>query len=117
MPVLTVPIVDEKGFAINSENDELVALLCQELDAEKVVHLIEAPGLLKDPDNSYSLLPKLSPLDLETWEEKASGRMKRKLRAISKLFKNNSPKVFIGDGRVDQPICRLLEGDGTVIQR
>ncbi len=57
-PVLTIPIVDENGFAINSENDDIVAQLAQALDIDSVVQLIEAPGFLDDPTDESSLVAK-----------------------------------------------------------
>jgi acetylglutamate/LysW-gamma-L-alpha-aminoadipate kinase len=58
-PVVTVPILDEEGRAINTENDEVTALLQRTLGAEVVVQLIEAPGLLSDPARPESLLSTL----------------------------------------------------------
>ena len=49
-PVLTIPIADENGFAINSENDDIIVQLAQALEIESVVQLIEAPGFLDDPE-------------------------------------------------------------------
>lgn len=47
VPVLTVPILDERGVAINAENDDVVALLQRVYEAQRVVHLLEAPGFCK----------------------------------------------------------------------
>ncbi len=115
VPVLTVPIMDEEGFAVNAENDEIVALLHQELHADQVVHLIEAPGLLSDPENPDSLVASLKPSDLESWETRAEGRMKRKIRSMIKLFNTGAPEVFIADGRIDHPLQQALSGKGTRI--
>lgn len=59
-PVLTVPIIDENGFAINSENDDIVAQLHKSLQAKAIFQLIEAPGLLKDFNDKQSLIKNLS---------------------------------------------------------
>ena len=48
-PVVTMPLIDERNVAVNSENDDVVALMSAALGAELVVHLIEAPGFLEDP--------------------------------------------------------------------
>ncbi len=58
--MLTIPIVDENGFAINSENDDIVALLAQALAIDTVVQLIEAPGFLDDADDESSLVKRMS---------------------------------------------------------
>ena len=44
-PVVTVPILDEDGRAVNTENDFVVALLQKSLCVKRVVQLIEARGL------------------------------------------------------------------------
>ena len=115
-PVLTIPILDELGKPINTENDEIVALLQQSLHADRVIQLIEAPGLLEDPNHPDSLVKTLQHEDLESWESRVEGRMKRKIKALRKLSAHGRPSVWIGDGRVEHPIQQLLAGEGTVIQ-
>ena len=115
-PVLCVPILDEENIAINSENDDIVALLEAELHADKVIQLIEAPGFLEDASNPESLVAEISKAELVTREEQVSGRMKRKILALRKLFDNGASKVIISDGRIENPITHALAGGGTVIQ-
>lgn len=115
IPVLSVPLIDENNFAINSENDDIVALLQTELKTEKVISLIEAPGFLLDKNDPSSLLSKMSKAELEAMEEKVEGRMKRKILAIRKLFDGGDTTVIISDGRTEHPILDALEGKGTTI--
>ena len=115
-PVLSVPILDERGVPISTENDEIVALLQRELRAEKVVQLIEAPGLLADPARPDSLISRLAPAELGSWETRVAGRMKRKILALRRLYETGDPAVYIGDGRIAAPISAALAGKGTVIQ-
>ncbi|MBN2424016.1 MAG: [LysW]-aminoadipate kinase [Calditrichaceae bacterium] len=116
IPVLTVPICDEDGFAINSENDDIVNTLQEQIKADVIIQLIEAPGFLDNPKDQKSLVPELSQLELASREEQVEGRMKRKMLALKKLFESGAQKVIISDGRVDQPISDALTGKGTVIQ-
>ncbi len=116
LPVITVPIIDENGLAINSENDDIVAVLHRALQAKTIVQLIEAPGLLAEGNDPHTLLPRLSVAELAQMEQQASGRIKRKLHALLKLFENSRPRVIIADGRTDQPISEALKEKGTVIQ-
>ncbi len=58
-PLVTVPILDEEDRAINTENDEVVALLAQSLRPDVVVQLIEAPGILTRPARPESLVQSL----------------------------------------------------------
>ncbi len=114
-PVITVPVLDEKGVAVNTENDEIAVLLQRALDAEKVVHLIEAAGLCRDPAFPESLVHRLYAEDLIEWEQEVSGRMRRKIYALRKLFDGARPTVYLADGRGEHPLQAALEGTGTVI--
>jgi acetylglutamate/LysW-gamma-L-alpha-aminoadipate kinase len=115
-PVLCVPIIDENNFAINSENDDIVGLLQKTIHADKIIQLIEAPGYLDVPDNPDSIVPTLTGKDLLIREEQVTGRMKRKIHALSKLLQSGSHQVIISDGRKENPIKRALAGEGTIIE-
>ncbi len=115
-PVLTIPIVDENGFAINSENDDIVARIAQTLEIERVVQLIEAPGFLDDPEDEKSLVARMSIDELQAREAQVEGRIKRKLLALTRLCQDGNTRVIIADGRVERPLSDALEGAGTHIQ-
>ena len=114
-PVLTMPLIDENGVAINSENDDVVALLHQTYRAPVILQLIEAAGLLRDPEDPASVIPRLRPVEIAGWEGQAHGRIKRKLHALGRLFQHGSPTVIIADGRREHPVRDALAGRGTVI--
>ena len=116
VPVLTIPIIDENGHAINSENDDIVNVLQQALSADHIVQLIEAPGFLDDKDDPTSLVPELSRSEIERREQQVEGRMKRKMLALRRLFESGASRVVIGDGRTQSPISDALAGKGTTIQ-
>ena len=115
VPVLTVPIIDEQDAAINTENDDVVRVLQQALQADTVINLIEAPGFLQDKDDEASLIRKISPAELETLEQRVEGRMKRKMLAVKKLFEYGATTVIISDGRSEHPVSDALAGKGSVI--
>ena len=115
-PVLTIPIVDENGFAINSENDDIVSKIANALEIETVIQLIEAPGFLDNPEDENSLVRKMSVAELTQREAEVEGRIKRKLLALTKLCAGGKTKVIISDGRGEQPITNALDGKGTHIQ-
>ncbi len=115
-PVLTVPILDETGAAINTENDEVVRVLAGALEADTVIQLIEAPGFLDDPENPQSLVPRLTSADLAMREEQTEGRMKRKLLALRKMLDQTNVRILIGDGRTGHPIRDVLAGKGTTVE-
>jgi len=114
-PVLTIPIVDENGFAINSENDDIVVRIASALDIDTVIQLIEAPGFLDDPADETSLVTSMSPSELEHREASVEGRIKRKLLALTRLCQGGKTRIIITDGRVEQPIISALDGAGTHI--
>lgn len=116
VPVLSVPIIDENNFAINSENDDIVAVLKNDLNADKIIQLIEAPGFLDNHKDPTSLVKNISKDELERREEQVDGRMKRKILAFRKLFENGDATIFIGDGRTETPIADALNGKGTIIK-
>ena len=115
-PVLTMPIADESGAAINSENDDVVAVLAEAMGAATVIQLIEAPGLLRDRHDDASAIARISLDALQQWEAQAEGRFRRKLRALCRLVESDSARrVIVADGRVARPISLAIEGAGTEI--
>jgi len=114
-PVLCVPIADENGVAINSENDDIVGRLHQAFHADRIIQLIEAPGLLSDASDNSSLLPRLTRAELARMEQSAEGRIKRKLYALIRLFEFSDTTVIVADGRADHPLQDIERGKGTVI--
>ncbi len=114
-PVLTIPIADENGFAINSENDDIVVQIASALDIDTVIQLIEAPGFLDDPADETSLVTSMSLSELERREASVEGRIKRKLLALTRLCKGGKTRVIIADGRGERPIISALDGAGTHI--
>ncbi len=114
-PVVTVPIIDETGCAINSENDDIVAELNMVLEANVVVQLIEAPGILEDRDDPGSLIRCMTRAELGDREKRVRGRMKRKLLALGRLAEAASTRVVVADGRSEHPLTDALAGKGTVI--
>lgn len=115
-PVLSVPIIDENNYAINSENDDIITMMQNTIHADKIIQLIEAPGFLNDADDPHSLVRSLSANELLVREEQVTGRMKRKILALRKLLETGTHQVIISDGRVENPIKDALSGKGTIIQ-
>lgn len=115
-PVLTIPIIDEHGIAINSENDDIVCVLQRALSADSVIQLIEAPGFMDDINDESTLHQRLTRAEITAREEQVEGRIKRKMHALNKLVQGDIQKVIICDGRVEHPIKDALAGAGTWIQ-
>jgi acetylglutamate/LysW-gamma-L-alpha-aminoadipate kinase len=58
----------------------------------------------------------ISQSELEKREEEVDGRMKRKMKALIKLFESGKTSVYICDGRIKKPITNALNSEGTIIQ-
>jgi acetylglutamate/LysW-gamma-L-alpha-aminoadipate kinase len=114
-PVLTIPIADENGVAINSENDDIITQLAAAMEIATVIQLIEAPGFLDDPDDETSLVERMSITELNTRETQVEGRIKRKLLALTRLCADGKTRVIIADGRGEHPVEEALGGSGTHI--
>ena len=114
-PVLTIPIVDENGFAINSENDDIVAQIAADFELDTVLQLIEAPGFLDDPDDETSLVQTMTLGELHDREARVEGRIKRKMLALTRLCQGGRTRVIIADGRGEHPVIAALDGAGTHI--
>lgn len=115
-PVLTIPIVDERGYAVNSENDDIVNAVQAALAADTVVQFIEAPGFLNDVQDPDSLVVNMSRDEVALREQQVEGRMKRKMLALKSLVKTDVKRVIIADGRTEHPLRDALAGSGTTIQ-
>jgi [amino group carrier protein]-L-2-aminoadipate 6-kinase len=115
-PVLCVPIADETGAAINSENDDILNVIQNAFRAEKIFQFIEAPGFLERKEDPESLVRTITRSELAAREEQVEGRMKRKMLALKNLFESGAGTVIIADGRTGHPVKDALAGKGTVIQ-
>lgn len=116
VPVLTVPICDENGIAISADNDDIVTALHKELHAGTIVSFLEAPGFLADPGDPSSVFVRMTRGDVQQWESRSTGRIKRKLHAISRLLQEYPAKFVLADGRTEHPLRDALAGHGTVIE-
>ena len=116
VPVITIPIADETGAAINSENDDIVTTLAHSLKPQRIVQLIEAPGFMDDVNDEASVVGELSRNELAKRESQVEGRMKRKMLALRHLFDAGAASVIIADGRIEQPLHNALGGGGTRIK-
>ncbi len=115
VPVLSIPISDADGTALNADNDNIITVLHRELQSKMIFQFIEAPGLLADPTDPSSLIHNVEASRLHEYEAMATGRMKRKLLAIRQLFEQGQTKVVISDGRSETPYQDAIAGKGTII--
>ncbi len=115
-PVVTIPAITKDGELINVDNDRAVAVMAKALSALKVVMLFEAPGLLQDINDESSKIPSIDKKKLDSFVEKAEGRIRKKLLGAKEAFMHGVKQVYFGDGRIAHPVSEALLGKGTVIQ-
>jgi [amino group carrier protein]-L-2-aminoadipate 6-kinase len=115
-PVVAPMALSENGEALNVDADRAAAMIAAALNADTLLLLTAVPGLLKDFPNESSLIKTLSQAQLEGAIDIAQGRMKKKVLGAGEALSGGVGQVIIADGRVEQPISKALQGNGTVIK-
>jgi len=115
LPVLTPPAISDRGEAINVDGDRLAAEVAIALGAQRLVILMNVPGLLRDPADEATVIPRLDPRAIDAHLPLARGRARVKLLASRRALEGGVPAVLLGDGRGDRPLSRALAGAGTWI--
>ncbi|WP_122817387.1 [LysW]-aminoadipate kinase [Nocardioides pantholopis] len=120
VPVLSPPALTVEGEVVNVDADRLAANVASATDADRLILLTSAPGLLSDPSDPSSCL---SRLDAEALDGRgaidgvlARGGMRMKLIAAGEAIAGGVPRVHISDGRRPRPVQAALQGAGTVIE-
>lgn len=115
LPVLTPPGISVEGTAINVDGDRAAAAVAAALAATTLVILSNVPGLLRDPSDPTTLVPRVEagdPGDARRW---ARGRMRMKLLGALEAVAGGVGRVILGDARGERPLRRALDGAGTVV--
>lgn len=121
-PVVSTIGADAAGQPYNINADEAAMAIAVAMQAEKIVYLTAAPGLLEDPKDESSLVPRLTAAELRERisHESVSKGMIPKLRACADAVEGGVGSAHIIDGRV--PHALLIEvltdkGIGTMIKK
>ncbi len=121
-PVVSTVGADPSGQPYNINADEAAMAIAVAMEAEKIVYLTAAPGLLEDPKDESSLVPRLTSAELRERieHESVSAGMIPKLRACADAVDGGVGSAHIIDGRV--PHALLIEvltdkGIGTMVNR
>ena len=122
LPVVSTIGADATGQAYNVNADEAARAIAVAMNAEKIVYLTAAPGLLEDVNDEASLVPRLTSQQLRAriGGESVSAGMIPKLRACADAVDQGVGFAHIIDGRV--PHALLIElltahGIGTMIRQ
>lgn len=116
LPVIAPVAVSQNGEALNVDADRAAAMVAAALQAETLLLLTAAPGLMeKFPDES-TLIQHLPQAKLPAALEMAQGRMKKKILGAEEALRGGVGRVIIADGRIQNPISNALNGGGTMIE-
>lgn len=114
VPVVSPPVRGDGDSPLNVDADRLAATLAGALDAEALVLLTDAPGVLRDPDDPATLVPTAT--GHEELMPHARGRMKLKVVAAGEALARGVRTVAIADGRRVNPVQAALAGEGTMLR-
>ena len=115
VPLVCPPAISYDQEIINTDNDFAIAQMAKALNVKKLISLFEAPGLLKDPVDENSLIPKVKRKEIADFLQYAKGRMKKKLLGAKKALECGVEIIYWGDGRIKNPVTNALRGKGTII--
>ncbi len=121
-PVVSTVGADGLGQPYNINADEAARAIAVAMDAEKIVYLTSAPGLLEDVDDEASLIPRLTSAELRDRIAHASvsAGMIPKLRACADAVDGGVGTAHIIDGRVPHALLIELltdQGIGTMVRK
>jgi [amino group carrier protein]-L-2-aminoadipate 6-kinase len=115
VPVVAPVALGLEAELLNVDGDRAAALLAGALRASTLIILSNVPGLLAHYPDESSLIRTLLPADLEMAEQRADGRMKKKLLAAREALATGVTRVVLADSRQARPVQAALAGLGTVI--
>jgi len=120
-PVISTVGAGEGGQPYNVNADEAARAIAVAMNAEKIVYLTAAPGLLGDASDESTLIPRLTAAELR--DRIGSGSVSKgmipKLRACADAVEQGVPFAHIIDGRVQHSLLIELltdHGVGTMIK-
>ena len=121
-PVVSTVGADAGGQPFNVNADEAARAIAVAMKAEKIVYLTAVPGLLEDPGDEQTLVPRLTSAELrERIDHESVGKgMIPKLRACADAVDQGVNFAHIIDGRVRHSLLIELltdHGVGTMIRR
>lgn len=119
IPVIATIGTDAEGNVYNINADTAAAEIAAALQAENIITLTDIRGLLRDVEDSDSLIPVIKVDDVEalTAEGIISGGMIPKVKSLEKAVRNGVQKAVMIDGRIEHSILIEMfsdEGIGTM---
>ena len=121
-PVVSTVGSDAEGQPYNVNADEAARAIAVAMQAEKIVYLTAAPGLLEDVEDEHSLIPRITAAELrERLKSPSVGKgMIPKLKACADAVDQGVNFAHIIDGRVQHSLLIELltdHGVGTMVRK
>ncbi len=121
IPVVSPVSADLEGNVYNLNADSVAGDLASALKAKKLIMLTDVPGILRDVNDSNSLISRIRLSELEELLERGAlkGGMLPKVDAIAKALRGGVEKVHVIDGSRRHAILLELftkEGIGTLVE-
>jgi acetylglutamate kinase len=122
VPIVSTVGADVSGQPYNVNADDAARAIAVAMEAEKLIYLTGAPGLLDDPADPTSLVQRLATSDVRDRIAQASvtGGMIPKLLACAEAVEGGVGSAHMIDGRAEHALLVELftdEGIGTMICR
>ena len=120
MPVISPLSCDESGTLLNINADTVAAAIAAELDAEKMILLTGAPGVLENVDDPQSLISYIDRAALDKLRDdgKLADGMLPKAAAIDAALENGVQRVHVISYKVPDSLLLEVftnEGTGTLV--
>jgi acetylglutamate kinase len=121
-PVVSTVGANAEGHPYNVNADEAARAIAVAMNAEKIVYLTAVPGLLENPQDESTLVPRLTSAELrDRIEHESVGKgMIPKLKACADAVDQGVAFAHIIDGRVHHSLLIELltdHGVGTMVRR
>lgn len=120
MPVVSPLSCDESGTVLNINADTVAAAIAAELDAEKLILMTGAPGVLEDVSDPRSLISYVDRAALKKLRDdgKLADGMLPKAAAIDSALANGVSRVHVISYKVSDSLLLEIftnEGTGTLV--
>ena len=120
IPVVSTVGCDKQGNTYNINGDTAAARIAGALEAENLIMMTAVAGILRDEDDTSSLIPEVSVSGAKKLYEEGivSGGMIPKVDCCIEAINRGVEKVIIMDGRVSHSILMEIltdEGAGTMV--
>jgi len=109
VPVLSPPALDEDGRSVNVNADRVASAVAVALAADCLVFLTDVPGVLRDPDEPASVVPRYHVAERSAV---VRGGMGIKLVAAGEALAGGVRRVFIASGHRNRPVASAQAGRG-----